>query len=136
MLNRVIIQGRLTATPELKYTANGKAVTAVNVAVERDKADANGQKQTDFITCVIWGGLAEFVGKWFAKGQMITVEGRMQGRIWQDKDGNNRKTWEIVANAAYFCGNAPEEKPKQSGREPTYNIGDFEPLSDSDDVPF
>lgn len=142
MLNKIVIAGRITTVPEVKYTTSGKAVCAVTVAVDRDKLDANGQRNTDFINVVFWGPLGEHVGKWWVKGQWIIVEGRLQGRIWTDKEGKNRRAWEIIANAAHFCGAKPSEQnnsvepPMPVKSENGYNVGDFEPLTDDDDVPF
>lgn len=102
MLNRVIIAGRITKNPELKRTGSGTAVTSFTVACERDFKDQNGKKETDFLDVVVWRNTAEFVSKYFSKGRMITVEGRLQIRNWKDQNGNNRKNTEIVAENIYF----------------------------------
>lgn len=103
MLNRIIIMGRLTRDPELRRTQSGVAVTTVTVAVDRDYQSRDSQeKQTDFIDCVAWRGTAEFISKYFAKGRMIVVEGSLQSRKWQDKNGQNRVSWEIQADNVYF----------------------------------
>ena len=101
MLNVVAIMGRLTADPEMKTTPNGVSVTSFTLAVDRDfKKD--GEKETDFIECVAWKNTAEFVDKFFSKGKMAVVSGRLQIRSWTDKDGNKRKTAEVVADNVYF----------------------------------
>lgn len=103
MLNHIVIMGRLTRDPELRRTGNGIAVASFTVAVDRDfGAKDGGEKETDFIDCVAWRNTGEFVSKYFSKGSMIVVSGRLQGRNWTDKDGNKRKTMEIVAANCYF----------------------------------
>lgn len=101
MLNTIIIQGRLVRDPELRRTGNGIAVASFTVAVDRDFAQ-DGKKETDFIDCVAWRQAGEFVSKYFKKGSMIVVKGRLQIRNWNDKDGNKRKTAEVVADNCYF----------------------------------
>lgn len=108
MINAVVIMGRLTATPEIKRTQNGIEVTSFTVAVQRSFADANGEKQTDFINVVAWRKTAEFVCKYFQKGQMIALQGSIQTRKYEDKDGNKRTAVEIVANDISFCGEKKE----------------------------
>lgn len=108
MLNSSVIMGRLTATPELKQTQSGIAVTTFTVAVQRSFADANGERQTDFINVVAWRKTAEFVCKYFQKGQMIALQGSIQTRKYEDKDGNKRTAVEIVANDVSFCGEKKE----------------------------
>ena len=103
MLNRIVIMGRLTRDPELRRTQNGTAVTSFSVAVDRDfKSRDNGEKATDFIDVVAWRQTAEFVCQYFTKGRMAVVEGRLQIRDWKDKDGNNRRSAEVVADNIYF----------------------------------
>ena len=101
MLNTIIIQGRIVRDPELRRTGNGIAVASFTVAVDRDFAQ-DGKKETDFIDCVAWRQTGEFVSKYFRKGSMIVVKGRLQIRNWNDKDGNKRKTAEVVADNCYF----------------------------------
>lgn len=101
MLNHIIIMGRLTRDPELRRTNTGKAVASFTVAVDRDFSQGD-QKETDFIECVAWQKTGEFVSKYFSKGSMIVVSGRLQIRPWTDKDGNKRRTAEVVADAVYF----------------------------------
>ena len=102
MLNRVIIMGRLTRDPELRRTQSGTAVTSFSLAVDRDYKSQSGEKETDFIDVVAWRSTAEFVAKYFTKGRMAVVEGRLQIRDWKDKDGNNRRSAEVVADNIYF----------------------------------
>jgi single-strand DNA-binding protein len=118
MLNKVIIQGRFTSAPEIRRTQSGTAVASFALAVERDFPDkSTGQKQTDFIPVIAGGNTAEFVSKYFTKGSMIVVEGRLQVRDWQDKDGNKRYSTEVVAQNVYFAGSkkrdADSDKPAQ-----------------------
>lgn len=101
-LNVAIIMGRLTRDPELRRTNSGKPVASFTVAVDRDFAPDGQEKETDFIDCVAWKGTAEFVEKYFKKGSMIALKGRLQLRNWTDKDGNKRRTAEIVADQVYF----------------------------------
>lgn len=139
MLNQILLQGRLTAAPEIKYSTNGKAVTAVTLAVERDRVDVNGQRQTDFVTVVMWEGLAERVGRWTTKGQLLTVQGRLQSRIWTNMDGSNRRAWEVVAERVYFIGNARKatsELETCQDQKPLSCVDAFQELADGDDVPF
>ena len=116
MLNVCIIMGRLTRDPELRRTNSGKPVVSFTVAVDRDFAPEGQEKETDFIDCVAWNGTAEFVDKYFKKGSMIVVNGRLQLRKWTDKDGNKRTSAEILASNVYFG----ESKKSQEGTAPTY----------------
>ena len=116
MLNVAIIMGRLTRDPELRRTNSGKPVASFTVAVDRDYATEGQEKETDFIDCVAWNGTAEFVDKYFKKGSMIVVSGRLQLRNWTDKDGNKRKTAEILASNVYFG----ESKKSQEGSNQSY----------------
>ena len=103
MLNHITIMGRLTRDPELRRTGSGIAVASFSVAVERDFGkNENGEKETDFIDCIAWNKTGEFVSKYFTKGRMIVVSGRLQVRTWTDKDGNKRRTAEVVADNVYF----------------------------------
>ena len=102
MLNRIILMGRLTRDPELRRTGSGTAVTSFSLAVDRDFKSQSGEKETDFIDIVAWRSTAEFVSKYFTKGRMAVVSGRLQIRNWQDKDGNKRRTAEVVADNVYF----------------------------------
>ena len=102
MLNRIIIMGRLTRDPELRHTQSGTAVASFSLAVDRDFKNQNGEKETDFIDVVAWRNSAEFVSRYFTKGRMAVVEGRLQIRPWQDRDGNKRRSAEVVADNVYF----------------------------------
>ena len=103
MLNHITIMGRLTRDPELRRTGSGVAVASFTVAVDRDFGkNENGEKETDFIDCVAWRQTGEFVSKYFTKGSMIVVSGRLQVRSWTDKEGNKRRTAEVVADNCYF----------------------------------
>ena len=103
MLNRIIIMGRLVRDPELRTTQSGTAVTSFTLAVDRDfKSRDSGEKSTDFIDVVAWRQTAEFVCKYFSKGRMAIAEGRLQIREWKDRDGNSRRTAEVVAENVYF----------------------------------
>ncbi len=103
MLNHIVIMGRLTRDPELRRTGTGIAVASFSVAVDRDFGGRDGgERETDFIDCVAWRTTGEFVSKYFTKGSMIVVSGRLQIRNWTDKDGNKRRTAEVVADNVYF----------------------------------
>lgn len=103
MLNHIVIMGRLVRDPELRRTGSGVAVTSFTVAVDRDFGNReNGERETDFIDCVAWRQTGEFVSKYFAKGRMAVVSGRLQIRNWTDKEGNKRRSAEIVADNVYF----------------------------------
>ena len=103
MLNHIVIMGRLTRDPELRRTGSGVAVASFTLAVDRDFSPKDGgERETDFIDCVAWRQTGEFVSKYFAKGRMAVVSGRLQIRSWNDKDGNKRRTAEIVADNVYF----------------------------------
>ena len=117
MLNVAIIMGRLTRDPELRRTNSGKPVASFTVAVDRDYAPEGQEKETDFIDCVAWQGTAEFVDKYFKKGSMIVVNGRLQLRNWTDKEGNKRRSAEILASNVYFG----EGKKSQEGSNTTSN---------------
>ena len=109
MLNHIDIMGRLTRDPELRYTASGTAVASFALAVDRDYAPRDGDRQTDFIDIVAWRHIGEFVSKYFHKGSLAVISGRLQMRDWQDKDGNKRRSAEIVAENVYFGGGKKEE---------------------------
>ena len=102
MLNRIVIMGRLARDPELRRTQSGIAVTSFRIACDRDFKSQNGEKGTDWIDVVAWRQTAEFVSKYFTKGRLAIVEGRLQSRDWTDKDGNKRTAIEVVADNVYF----------------------------------
>ena len=114
MLNRAIMMGRLTHDPELKTTQAGPQFCRFSIACDRDFKNTSGEKETDFFDCVAWRKTAEFVSRYFAKGRMIIVEGRMQNRSWTDKEGNKRRSTEIIVDAAHFG----DSKPKGEEGEP------------------
>ena len=102
MLNHIILMGRLTRDSELRRTQSGTAVTSFSIACDRDFKSQDGERETDFIDVVAWRGTAEFVSKYFAKGRMAVVEGRLQIRDWTDRDGNKRRSAEVLASSIYF----------------------------------
>ncbi len=102
MLNHIVLMGRLTRDPELRRTGSGIAVATFTLAVDRDFAAAGAEKETDFIDIVAWRNTAEFVSKYFSKGRMAVVSGRLQIRPWTDKEGNKRRSAEVVADNIYF----------------------------------
>lgn len=135
-LNHITIMGRLTRDPELRRTPTGTNVTSFSLAVERDYKGQGGEKETDFIDCVAWRGTAEFVSRYFTKGRMAVVDGRLQIRDYTDKDGNKRRTAEVVAESVYFGDSNNGNKGADNG----YNnqSGGFAELPDGDygDLPF
>lgn len=102
MLNHIVLMGRLVRDPELRRTGSGVAVASFRIAVDRDFAAAGAEKEADFIDCVAWRNTAEFVSKYFTKGRMAVVSGRLQMRNWNDKEGNKRVSAEVVADNVYF----------------------------------
>ena len=149
-LNKCILMGRLTKDVELRFTSSGTPVASFTIAVDRDFKDKQtGEKQTDFVDIVAWRNTGEFASKYFAKGRMAVVEGRLQFRDWPDKDGNRRRNAEIVADNIYFGdskkNDAAESNPgfgslphnKEDTGLPNENEGQFTDLSeDEDDLPF
>ena len=122
MLNQIIIMGRLTRDPELRRTGSGLAVASFSVAVERDFPNkTTGEREVDFIDCVAWRQTGEFVSKWFTKGAMIVVSGRLQIRSWTDKDGNKRTTAEVVAENVYFGESKKDRDARENGASPQTN---------------
>lgn len=113
MLNRIILMGRLTRDPELRRTQSGTAVTSFSIAVDRDFKGQNGEKETDFIDIVAWRSTAEFVSKYFTRGRMAVVEGRLQIRDWTDRDGGKCRSAEVVADSVYF-GDSRKSAPTYS----------------------
>lgn len=127
MLNHIVIMGRLTAAPELRYTQQNTPVASFTLAVDRDFQSGGSEKQTDFIPCVAWRKTAEFVSKYFSKGSMAAVSGRLQLRDWTDKDGNKRRTAEVVAESIYFS---------ESKKRDTSPDVPFEEIPDDGELPF
>lgn len=151
MLNTVVLMGRLTADPELRHTSNNVAVTSFTLAVNRSYAKAGTERVADFIDIVAWRNTAEFVSKYFNKGQLIAVQGSIQTRTYQDKDGNKRKAFEIVADNVHFA--EPKRESSYSGERQgrnefssheditasSFEMGssdDFKELPADDDLPF
>lgn len=143
MLNRVILMGRLTKGPELKQTPNNISVATFSLAVDRNYQSDKDNKQTDFINIVAWRHTAEFVGKYFTKGQLVAVEGSIQTRSYQDKDGNNRTVFEVVADQVYFAEkkqNGENKSQSESSAKDSFQVGDlgnFEEFdADDGELPF
>lgn len=151
MLNHITIMGRLARDPELRRTGSGVAVASFTVAVDRDFSGKDGgEKETDFIDCVAWRQTGEFVSKYFTKGRMIIVSGRLQIRPWTDKEGNKRRSAEVVADNCYFGdskkegGDTSNSAPAQNGggyggysNPPAYPQSNFDVLEDDDSqLPF
>lgn len=135
MLNHITIMGRMVRDPEMRRTGSGIACVSFTIAVDRDfgKND-NGEKETDFIDCVAWRSTADFVGKYFTKGRMAVVSGRLQIRSWTDKDGNKRRTAEIVADNVYFGDSKTSSDTQQSSNNaPT---SDFALIEGEEDAAF
>lgn len=131
MLNKVILMGRCGSDPEMRMTESGTPVTTVNLAVDRDFADKQtGVKETDWITVVAWRTTAEFLKKYFSKGRMAVVSGRLQIRSWTDKDGNKRHTAEVVADSVYFA----DSKKDSTGDTSTAPANDFALIDGDVDV--
>ena len=150
MLNHIILMGRLTRDPEFRHTGNGTAVASFTLAVDRDYKSQDGDRETDFVDIVAWRSSAEFVSKYFTKGRMAVVSGRLQIRNWTDNDGNKRRSAEVVADNVYFGDSKRESAgsyaPPEAGAVPAtagpYNVnptpGEYAALdgySDSD-LPF
>ena len=144
MLNKAILMGRLVADPELRRTPNNNSVTSFTLAVNRSFVRQGEQPQTDFIDVVAWGKTAEFVSRYFVKGQQVAVAGRIQTRMWEDKQGNKRKSVEVVAEEVHFA----EPKRDSQPRNDMPRGGDFDPMAglggnafaalpgDDNDLPF
>ena len=137
MLNTITIMGRMTRDPELRRTGTGTAVTSFTLAVDRDFKAENGEKETDFIDCVAWRNTGEFVDKYFSKGRMAVVTGRLQIRSWKDKDGNNRRTAEVIADSVYF-GDSKQDTPNvNTGTQGHTQPQEYAAITEDDDqLPF
>lgn len=140
MLNKILIMGRLTRDPELRRTNSGTAVTSFTLAVDRDFKNADGTKDTDFVDCVAWRSTAEFAAKYFTKGRMAVVEGKLQIRDWQDKDGNKRRNAEVIADNVYFGDSRSDNASGgyQAAKAPVnVDAEDFDEVEDDDStLPF
>ncbi len=146
MLNHIVLMGRLTRDPELRHTQTGTAVASFTLAVDRDfQSRESGERQTDFLNIVAWRSTAEFVSKYFSKGRMAVVSGRLQMRDWTDKEGGRRTTAEVVADNIYFGDSRrdgdgaarPYDQSSDDGYTAPVVSSDFAELSDDDgDLPF
>lgn len=144
MLNQIALMGRLTRDPELRRTQNGTAVASFTLAVDRDYSGKDGgEKETDFIDCVAWRSTAEFISKYFARGRMAVVAGRLQIRPWTDKDGNKRKATEVIVDSAYFGDSKRDSDTTSNTYSPpapayeTPGVDNYESIEDDDaDLPF
>ena len=134
MLNKIILMGRLTHDPELRRTQSGVAVTSFSLAVERDYKSQSGEKETDFIDVVAWWGTAEFAAKYLDKGRMAAVTGSLQGRSWEDKDGNKRTAIEVVADSVYFGDSKRQEGNDSPASYST--AGGMSEVEDDGNLPF
>ena len=142
MLNKIVLMGRLTRDPELRRTGSGTAVTSFTLAVDRDFKTQSGEKETDFIDIVAWRTTAEFVSKYFTKGRMAVVEGRLQLRDWTDKEGGKRRSAEVVADNVYF-GDSKRDAEAGGYHAPAYGApaggnraDDFQEIEDDGELPF
>ena len=148
-MNSICLMGRLTGDPELKTTQSGVSVTSFSVAVDRAYRSKDQERQTDFINCVAWRGTAEFISRYFRKGQRIALQGSLQSRNYTANDGSKRTAYEVVVDNAYFCetkggnaGGAPSydsQIPVYSEAKPAFstaNSGDFEDILTDEDLPF
>lgn len=141
MLNHIVVMGRLVADPELKTTPAGVPVCSFRIACDRDYKPKDGERETDFINIVAWRSTAEFASKYFKKGRMAVVDGRLQIRSYTDKEGNKRVAAEVIANSVYFGDSKPKGDGNGDQEPPAYQSGDlpegFEPAFDDDgDLPF
>lgn len=141
MLNHICIAGRMVRDPELRRTGSGVAVASFTLAVDRDYSGKDGgEKETDFIDCVAWRSTADFVSKYFTKGRMAVVSGRLQIRSWTDKEGNKRRTAEVVADNVYFADakkDTSESNTNQYSGGEQYSANNFDMLEDPDSqLPF
>ena len=137
MLNKIVLMGRLTRDPELRRTQSGTAVASFTMAVDRDYKPQDGERETDFIDIVAWRGTGEFVSKYFTKGRMAVVEGRLQMEDWTDRDGNKRRSFKVVVENAYF-GDSKKVPDSGAAQNAPPADGDFQELTDEEkgELPF
>lgn len=137
MLNHITLMGRLTRDPELRRTQSGTAVTSFSLAVDR-RADRDGNRQTDFFDFVAWRGTAEFINKNFSKGQMAVVEGSLHNRDWEDKNGNKRRSNEILVENIFFAGPRPTGKEDDAAEKvpSADSLEDAIPAYDDEELPY
>ncbi len=136
MLNNAVIMGRLVADPELRTTENGISVTSFTVAVDRRFNKQGEERQADFIDVVAWRNTAEFICKYFSKGSMIAIQGSIQTRMFEDKDGNKRKSVEIVVDNASFCGSKSSGSSSEPSGSAFNNSDDVIEYQELPDLPF
>lgn len=137
MLNRIVLMGRLTADPELRRTASGTGVASFKLAVDRDRVNKEtSDRETDFINIVAWRSKAEFVSRYFSKGRMAVVEGRLQVRKWEDENGNARYTSEVVAENIYFGDSKREPSSPAAAHTDADAPEEFSEVSGDEDLPF
>lgn len=144
MLNVIAVMGRLVRDPELRQTTTGKTVASFRIACDRGRRDANGQNQADFFDVVAWNKTAEFVCKYFQKGSLIAIDGRLQSRNYQDKSGSNRTAIEILAHNVHFAVAKNQAAQPTPTREPDVapppasatSLDSFAPIDDTGDLPF
>ena len=129
MLNHIVLMGRLTRDPEFRRTPAGVAVATFSIAVDRDFSSGSGEKETDFIDIVTWRNTAEFVSRSFSKGRMIVVSGRLQIRTWNDKEGNKRRSSEVIADSVYFGDSKRDDQSTGSNPYPTYGTDYSQPTT-------
>ena len=133
MLNRVNLQGRFVADPELRKTSTGISVVSFTLACERD----HNRDEADFISCIAWRNIAEFISKYFQKGKLAVVSGRLQSRSWKDKEGKTRTSWDVITESIYFCDSAKSDG--YAGGEPKFTppkAPDVIADDDPDEIPF
>lgn len=139
-MNSITLIGRLTATPELKTTPNGKSVCNFTVAVQRKFKDAGGEPVTDYIDCVAWGSTAEFISRWFNKGVRIAVQGELQTRLYKDNDGKSHKVCEVLVKETEFADGKTQanETPNTNNSNSTVipDADAFVVVPDEEDLPF
>ena len=131
MLNHIVLMGRLTRDPELRRTGSGVAVASFTLAVDRDFAAQGAEKETDFVDIVAWRNTAEFVSRYFTKGRMAVVTGRLQIRNWTDKDGNKRRSAEVVADNVYFGDSKRDGASASAGFDQTPSYAAPQPYQQS-----
>ena len=148
MINSVVLMGRLCADPELRTTTSGREVCSIRLAVDRTFVPQGQERQADFINCTAWGSTAAFINRYFAKGSMIAVTGRIQTRAYEDRDGNKRNAFEVVIDQASFTGSRnetgtrndyspqPSAPQQEQAAYSTAAPSDFEVISDDEDLPF
>ncbi len=142
-LNRIALQGRLVADPEIRTTTSGVSVANLRLAVDRNYKDADGNKGVDFFNCTAWRGTAEFVEKYFHKGELILIDGKLQNSQYTDKDGQKRTVTQVIVDSVFFCGSSGGNKSGSTEQRSPYNIqptaqDNFQEITDGseDELPF